>query len=173
MYTTKFFSCELKRTYHPSRSNFSVNWSDPEVDYQPWKNGERRRRREVRRRLYTCVCVSSDATAQVPLRLQQRSPARSHQRHVSAALLSQSERSREEPSAGWRQGPEVAARRRGKVVGDGGRGQGRKEFATVGWSSGPPSYRFLNVGTLDASYTRSRDWLAVRLVSLWQTSKRQ
>lgn len=72
-----------------------------------------------------------DAAAQVPLRLQQRSSARSHQRHVSAFIVSQSERPREEPPAGRGQGPEVAIRQRGKIVADDGRGQGRKESAVI------------------------------------------
>lgn len=88
-----------------------------------------------------CMCVSRDAATQVLLRLQQRSSARSHQRHVSAVVVSQSERSREEPPAGRGQGPEVAIRRRGKIVAGDGRGQGRKE--SRGHRTGLLSYRFL------------------------------
>lgn len=75
-----------------------------------------------------CVRVTRDAAAKVPLRRLQKSPARSHQRHVSAVILSESERSREEPAG--RRRPEVAARAaRGQVTGA--RSQGRGEFAKV------------------------------------------
>lgn len=103
-----------------------------------------------------------NAAAQIPsLWLRQSSPARSHQRHVSAVVLSQSERPREEPPAGRRRGPEVAARHRGKiVVAGGGWDQGREEFATVGLYLG--SIRAIKLSipvAMHATCARSHRWL--------------
>lgn len=137
---------------------------------EKWRTANAKRLRSEK----TLCCVHvyvRDAAAQVLLRLQQRSSARSHQRHVSTLVVSQSEWPREELPAGRGQGPpEVAIRQRGKIVAGDGRGQGRKELH--GHRAGSSSYRFLTRDTRRfRALDRSPLFDPFFVFFLWQTEK--